>query len=127
MRSGAAHISHRVRLGLDAIAGRHAPVSRSAEQGAPLNSPAARRRRHQRLSGAFPLHKLTSANRNMPKPLKETTPSAKVDLVANQGINGRIIFAHDDGLYAVAVSPDGKWVLADAVRTRLHRINLEKL
>src|SRR6266498_410822 len=57
-RAHALHVSECVRLGLGAVGGRHVPVSRPPEQGAPLHSPAARRRPHQRLPGAIPLHQL---------------------------------------------------------------------
>jgi hypothetical protein len=51
--------------GLGAVGGWHVweaqlALSRPAEPGAPLHSPAARRRPHQRLHGAIPLHQLVS-------------------------------------------------------------------
>ena len=52
-------------------------LSRPAEPGAPLHSPAARRRPHQRLPGAIPLHQLatggTQAANNSPIPKATTT------------------------------------------------------
>src|SRR2546422_6555087 len=52
-RAGALDVGECVRLGLGAVGVRHVPLSRPAEQGAPLPSPAPRRRLHQRLAGAI--------------------------------------------------------------------------
>src|ERR1035438_7447347 len=61
-RAGALHVGECVRLGLVAVGGWHVPVSRRAEQGAPLHSSAARRRPHRRLPGSISLHQLVTDN-----------------------------------------------------------------
>jgi small GTP-binding protein len=38
------------------------------------------------------------------------------------GAAGAVIFAHADSIYAVAMTPDGKWVIADTVKSRLKKI-----
>jgi small GTP-binding protein len=42
----------------------------------------------------------------------------------NEDSQGRLLFAHDDSVYAIAISPDGKWVIADTVKARLKKIGL---
>jgi WD40 repeat protein len=39
--------------------------------------------------------------------------------------DGRVIFAHNDSVYAVAITPDGESVIADTVQSRLKKIQLD--
>ena len=54
----------------------------------------------------------------------KTSVEQKQFLGAVADNEGRVIFAHNDGIYALAVSPDGRWVVADMVRSRLQKIDL---
>lgn len=36
----------------------------------------------------------------------------------------RVIFAHNDAVYSTAISPDGKWVVADTAKSRLQKVRL---
>src|ERR1039458_4693503 len=74
-RAGALHVGQCVRLGLGAVGGGHVPVSRPAEPGAPLHSPAARRRPHQAfITGA------ASHTMNKPGQLTAMISSTALDL-----------------------------------------------
>jgi len=41
------------------------------------------------------------------------------------GDDGRVIIAHNDGIYAVGFSLDGRWAIADTVRRRLIKVPLD--
>ena len=97
-------------------------LSRPAEQGAPLHSPAARRRPHQRLPGAIPLHQLASEQprrRRYPKLVEACRPPAKPQVAERQVGRDEVAekfiqLGYKAGIRDYAFSPDGKRALTDA-------------
>ncbi len=116
-RARALHVGASVRLRLGAVGGRHVPVSRPAEQGAPLHSPAARRRPHQRLPDAIPLHQLAAGGPRAgvceaPRSLPSASEAvAEAEAAGEQVAEKAIQLDYKAEISTYAFSPDGKCAL----------------
>jgi WD40 repeat protein len=49
-------------------------------------------------------------------------PTQPHSLESSGKAEGCIVFAHHDSVYTVAVTPDGRWIIADTVKSRLKKI-----